>query len=65
MTDPLPSWKDGAAKQAVISFVEGTTTEGSPKFVEPQDRVAAFDQDGTTWVEQPAYTQVLFAFSLP
>ena len=28
----------------------------------PEDRIATFDQDGTTWVEQPIYSQVLFAF---
>jgi hypothetical protein len=25
-------------------------------------RIATFDQDGTTWVEQPLYSQVMFAF---
>jgi hypothetical protein len=61
MTDPLPSWNDGPAKQAIVTFVKETTTQGSPKFVEPEERIAAFDQDGTTWVEQPAYAQILFA----
>lgn len=60
-SDPLPSWNDGAAKRAIIDFVRATTSEGSPKFVEPGKRVAAFDQDGTLWVEQPMYTQVVFA----
>ena len=59
MTDPMPSWNDGPAKQAVIRFVTETTAPGSAKFVEPEDRIAAFDQDGTTRVEQPAYAQVL------
>jgi phosphoserine phosphatase len=62
MTDTLPSWNDGPAKRAIITFVTETTTRGSPQFVEPAERIAAFDQDGTTWVEQPAYVQVLFAF---
>jgi phosphoserine phosphatase len=62
MLDPLPSWNEGAPKKAIISFVNETTTPDGPKFVAPEDRIAAFDQDGTTWVEQPAYTQVLFAF---
>jgi phosphoglycolate phosphatase-like HAD superfamily hydrolase len=62
MSDPLPSWNGGPAKQAIITFVKETTTQGSPKFVEPEDRIAAFDQDGTTWVEQPWYAQVMFAF---
>lgn len=59
-TDPLPSWNDGAAKQAILDFVTRTTTEGSADFVPPADRIAAFDQDGTLWVEQPVYTEFLF-----
>ena len=59
-TDPLPSWNDGPAKQAIVEFVRATTTQGSPTFVPPEARVAGFDQDGTTWVEQPMYTQVIY-----
>ena len=59
--DPLPSWNDGAAKQAILNFVTATTTEGDASFVAPEDRIATFDQDGTTWVEQPLYGQGLFA----
>src|SRR4029450_5637010 len=59
-TDPLPSWNDGAAKKAIVEFVQATTTQGSPKFVPPAERVATFDQDGTLWVEHPMYTQVMF-----
>ena len=28
--DPLPSWNDGPAKQAIVEFVKATTTQGSP-----------------------------------
>jgi hypothetical protein len=62
-TDPLPSWNDGAAKQAIIDLVAATTTEGGAGFVAPGDRIATFDQDGTTWVEQPLYGQGLFALA--
>jgi len=58
--DPLPSWNDGPAKQAIVSFVRTTTDESSPQFVAPAERIATFDQDGTLWVEQPMYTQVLY-----
>ncbi|MCM3879698.1 MAG: haloacid dehalogenase-like hydrolase [Vicinamibacterales bacterium] len=58
--DPLPSWNDGVAKTAILAFVKDTTTQGSPKFVSPAERVATFDQDGTLWVEHPIYTQVMF-----
>ena len=58
--DPLPSWNQGPAKQAIIDFVKVTTDKASPKFVPPGERIATFDQDGTLWVEHPLYTQVLF-----
>ncbi len=59
--DPLPSWNDTAAKQAITSFVERVTTDGSPDFVRPADRIATFDNDGTLWTEHPMYTQLTFA----
>ena len=59
-TDPLPSWNDGAAKQAIIEFVKATTTQGSATFVPAPERIATFDQDGTLWVEHPMYSQVMY-----
>lgn len=59
--DPLPSWNDGPAKQAIVEFVQTTTTQGSPKFVPPAERIATFDQDGTLWVEQPVYSFLIYA----
>jgi hypothetical protein len=58
--DPLPSWNEGPAKQAIIEFVKATTDPASSKFVPPSERIATFDQDGTTWVEQPMYAQVMY-----
>jgi phosphoglycolate phosphatase-like HAD superfamily hydrolase len=60
--DPLASWNDGPAKQAIVEFVKATTTQGSPQFVPPEERIATFDQDGTLWVEHPMYTQVTYCF---
>ncbi len=60
-TDPLPSWNEGASRQAIIHFIEQTTTEGEPGFVPVEKRIAVFDNDGTLWSEQPAYFQLLFA----
>ena len=59
-SDPLPSWNDGAAKKAIVDFVQTTTTQGSPKFVPTEERIATFDQDGTLWVEHPIYSQVMY-----
>ena len=58
--DPLPSWNDGPAKAAIIELVKSTTDVANPNFVAPEARVATFDQDGTTWVEHPIYTQVVY-----
>jgi hypothetical protein len=54
-TDPLPSWKDGPTKQAIVGFVKKVTEEGSPDYVRPEDRIATFDNDGNLWAEQPVY----------
>jgi len=59
---PLSSWNDGAARTAVVSFVERVTREGGPDFVPPAERIAVFDNDGTLWSEQPMYFQALFIF---
>lgn len=59
-TDPLPSWNEGASKQAIVEFVQATTTEGSEAFVPTGERIATFDQDGTLWVEHPIYSQVVY-----
>jgi phosphoglycolate phosphatase-like HAD superfamily hydrolase len=59
-TDPLPSWNDGPARQAIVAFVQATTDPASPKFVPPAERIAVFDQDGTTWVSHPIYAQVVY-----
>ncbi len=58
--DPLPSWNDGANKQAILKFVGDVTRDGAPTFVAPAERIAVFDNDGTLWVEQPMYTQMVF-----
>jgi len=59
-SDPLPSWNDGPAKQAIVEFVQKTADKSSPTFVPQEERIATFDQDGTLWVEHPLYTQLLY-----
>jgi hypothetical protein len=34
--DPLPSWNDGSAKQAILDFVSVTTETGGARFVPPE-----------------------------
>jgi hypothetical protein len=59
--DLLSSWNPGAAKQAIVNFVDKVTKAGSPDFVPPAERIAVFDNDGTLWCEQPIYVQFAFA----
>jgi hypothetical protein len=59
--NPMPSWNDGAARASITSFVERTTTEGSPDFVPASERIAVFDNDGTLWPENPLPFQLAFA----
>jgi phosphoglycolate phosphatase-like HAD superfamily hydrolase len=58
--DPLSSWNAGAAKQAIVDFVDKITKAGSPDFVPLAERIAVFDNDGTLWCEQPMYVQLAF-----
>lgn len=59
--DPLPSWRDGATKKAILAFVDRVTTKGTSDYVPPEERIATFDNDGTLWSEQPIYVQLAFA----
>jgi phosphoglycolate phosphatase-like HAD superfamily hydrolase len=61
-SDPLPSWRPGSAKDAIVKFVHATTDAASPDFVPVAERIATFDQDGTLWVEHPVYTQLVYCF---
>jgi phosphoserine phosphatase len=60
--DQLPSWNDGPVKTAIVDFIAAVTDKNGPDYVEPAERIATFDNDGTLWLEFPMYTQVLFAF---
>lgn len=55
----LDSWHEGPAKAAIVDFVGRVTSEG-PDYVAPEERIAVFDNDGTLWVEKPAYIQLDF-----
>jgi phosphoserine phosphatase len=56
----LPSWNDTRSKRAIVDFVARVTRPGSPEYVPPEARIAVFDNDGTLWLEQPMYTQLVF-----
>jgi phosphoglycolate phosphatase-like HAD superfamily hydrolase len=51
----LSSWNEGAAREALVDFVERSTSQASP-----EERVAVFDNDGTLWCEKPLPIQADF-----
>jgi phosphoglycolate phosphatase-like HAD superfamily hydrolase len=59
--ETLPSWNDGPAREAIVSFVARVTNEASANYVPAAERIAVFDNDGTLWAEQPIYFQLAFA----
>ena len=60
MTDPLASWNEGPAKEAILDFVARTCAEKSADAVPEAERVAVFDNDGTLWCEKPMPIQLDF-----
>jgi hypothetical protein len=54
MTEVLPSWRPGAARDALVGFLDVVVE------VPVEDRVACLDNDGTLWCERPQYVQYLF-----
>jgi phosphoglycolate phosphatase-like HAD superfamily hydrolase len=59
--DPLPLWNTGPVKQSIVAFVTAAVDRSSPGYIEPSDRIAVFDNDGTLWSEQPIYFQLAYA----
>jgi hypothetical protein len=51
----LTSWRDGATRDAIVTFVESVVRD-----VPPAERVATFDNDGTLWCEKPMPIELMF-----
>ncbi len=52
---PLPSWREGPTKTALLRFVQQAVLPRGAGAIPPQERLAVFDNDGTLWSEQPLY----------
>jgi len=63
--DPLPSWKNTPVKESIIRYVQQISDPNSVLYVEPADRIAVFDFDGTLMVEKPDYIQKVFKQAFP
>ena len=59
----LALWNDTPTRRAIVDFVQAVSTEGSPGFVAPAERVAVFDNDGTLWSEKPVPIQLDFTLT--
>jgi phosphoserine phosphatase len=59
-TDQLSSWREGAAKAAIVDFVAAACGTDGPEPVPIEDRIAVFDNDGTLWCEKPMPIQLDF-----
>ncbi len=44
--EALPSWNEGTAKEAIISYVNEVTNIKSKRFIPIAYRIATFDNDG-------------------
>ena len=58
--EPLSSWNEPTRSQ-ILDFVQEVTDPTSPNFRPPEERVAAFDLDGTLWPEKPMQFMRYFA----
>lgn len=57
LAETFPSWNaDSASLKELVDFVAAATDEESPDYLEPADRIAVFDMDGTILCEKaPVY----------
>jgi phosphoglycolate phosphatase-like HAD superfamily hydrolase len=60
LTSRLGSWREGAAKRAIVDFVGRVTDEAGRDYVPAAERIAVFDNDGTLWCEKPVPVQADF-----
>ena len=56
----LASWRDTPTRRVIVDFVDRVTDDGGADYVDPADRVAVFDNDGTLWSEKPIPIQLDF-----
>ena len=62
--DPLPSWRTGDVKSAIVDYLADITDPNGADFIPVADRVAVLDNDGTSWCERPDFTPTRFQAGL-
>lgn len=61
MSEILSLWNETPAKKAILDYVNAITNPDNADFVPEAERIVIMDNDGTMWVERPAYIQIFFA----
>lgn len=61
MSEILSLWNETPTKKAILDYINAITNPESADFVPEAERIAILDNDGTMWVEKPAYIQIFFA----
>lgn len=56
----LSKWNNSVSRKKIIEFVNTVTDKSLPDYIQPSERVAVFDNDGTLWTEQPIQVQFLY-----
>src|SRR3954470_1670540 len=56
----LSTWREGPAKNVILTFVAATCGADGSEPVPVEERVAVFDNDGTLWCEKPVPIQMDF-----
>jgi phosphoglycolate phosphatase-like HAD superfamily hydrolase len=57
----LGSWSEGPVKAGIYEFVDAVTDPSRTSYVNPDERIAVFDLDGTMMIERPLYVEVMVA----
>lgn len=61
MSEILSLWNETPSKKAILDYVNAVINPESTGFVPEIERITILDNDGTMWVEKPAYIQIFFA----
>lgn len=62
--ETLSSWGETPVKAAITEWLDAVTDPDGEDFIPVPERVAVFDNDGTSWCERPDYAPTQFQVSL-
>ena len=59
----LSTWNEGPTKASIVAFMEAVTKKRGSDYIDPSERIAVFDNDGTLWPEKPIVIQLAYTLS--